>query len=173
MNYALVILCCASVSSGFSGKPSGEWIAQWLETPYRNEASICRALSDVVDRMEIPKGSLVIDADGSYWDSYDPDCTKGVKAVEKFFSKSKGSRVVVGTVPDRNAGGFYRMVCGANSFTQVCREPINESIRKGCTRDCVLVDADAIYEKHEIWEDIHLKPEVWKEVARDIMEKIK
>ena len=42
-----VLIVGASVSSGFSGKPSGEWIAEWMNVPYRNEAQICQGMIEL------------------------------------------------------------------------------------------------------------------------------
>lgn len=163
---ALLIICCASVSSGWAGKPSGEWIAERLNVPSRNAAYICNALTK--QQPEIPQNSLVVNLDGSYWDSYDTDCAKPVDAIRTFYTNAIGSRVAIATVPDRNAGGFYRFVCGAQSATQRCRPQINAAITEGCKKPCTLLDADALYEAHKDIADIHLTPAIWREVAEQI-----
>lgn len=165
-----VVIVGASVSSGFSGKPSGEIVAEQLRVPYRNEARACQALTD--KNPAIPKNSLVVNLDGSYWDSYAKDCKKPVEAVKEFYMNALGSRVVVATVPNRNAGGFYRFFCGPQTAVQGCRVQINEAITKGCTGDCILLDAEEMYAGREK-DDIHLSPEDWKRAADRIVEKIK
>ena len=171
MNILLVIIFGASVSSGYSGKPAGEWVAEWLGVPVRNEARIAQGLTEFIGGVKAGPGDLVFNLDGSYWDSYKRDCTKPVTAVEAFYRQTKGARLVMATVPDRNAGGFYRFIAGAESSTQNCRAPINAAIIKGCIGGCVLVDADTIYRGRE-HEDIHLTPETWREVALGIISRL-
>src|SRR3990167_5575168 len=163
MKFLFILIVGASVSSGFSGKPSGEWVAEWLDVPYRNEARVAQGLAEVIGNVEAGPGDLVFNLDGSYWDSYKRDCAAPVAAVEAFYRQTKGARLVMATVPDRNAGGFYRFIAGAESSTQDCRTAINKAIVKGCTGDCILVDADEVYAGREN-EDIHLTPETWKEL---------
>lgn len=168
MNLAAILICCASISSGFSGKPSGEWLAEWLNVPYRNEARICHSY----ENLAIAPRSLVVALDAFYWPSYERDCAKPIAAVKDFYAKAQGSRVVIATVPDRNTRGFYRFFCGAQTSVQGCRVSINTAIREGCAGDCVLIDADAIYAGREN-EDIHLTPQDWNEVAQHVMGRLK
>ena len=165
---ALILIIGASVSSGWSGTPSGELAAAYLNIPYRNEARICHSYQG----MDIPARSLVVALDPFYWPSYETDCSKPIAAVKDFYAKAQGSRVVIATVPDRNAGGFYRFVCGAASETQACRVPINAAIREGCVGDCLLMDADELYKGREN-DDIHLTPQDWKDVAAQIIDRLR
>ena len=162
-----ILICCGSVSSGFSGKPSGEWVAEALNVPYQNEARICHSYQGT----DIPTNSLVVALDAFYWKSYETDCVKPVASVRDFYVKARGSRVVIATVPDRNAGGFYRFVCGAPTSVQGCRAPINAAIREGCKEDCLLLDADDLYRGRED-EDIHLTPQIWEDVAREVKDRL-
>ena len=168
---ALILIIGASVSSGWSGTPSGELAAAYLNIPFRNEARICNRLSETM-LAQIEFNSLVVNLDASYWDSYAMDCSKPIAAVKDFYAKAQGSRVVIATVPDRNAGGFYRFVCGAASETQACRVPINAAIREGCVGDCLLMDADELYKGREN-DDIHLTPQDWKDVAAQIIDRLR
>lgn len=167
MNLLAVVIVGASIASGFSGKPSGEWLAEWLNVPYRNEARIAQGLTEFVATVKAGPGDLVVNLDGSYWDSYKRNCAAPVKAVHAFYAQTKGARLVMATVPERDAGWFYRAVAGAESSTQNCRAPINVAIKEGCTGDCLLLDADELYTGREN-EDIHLTPEDWKKVAEHI-----
>lgn len=165
---ATVLICCGSVSSGYSGKPTGAYIAEALRLPVQDEAVICRRQHNVIDRIDFRRAVVVVNLDGSYWASLDRDCTKGVEAVRKFYEKTKGKRVVIATVPVADAGGFNRAVCGAESAVQLCRAPLNQAIVAGCGDGCTLLDADAIYQQHQ-GEEIHLTPQVWREAASEII----
>lgn len=163
-----VLVIGASVSSGFSGTPAGEIVARWLKLPYSNEAYIASRLSSYVDALKIAPRTLIVDLDGSYWDSYARDCTAPVAAVKKLYGKAKGSLIVMATVPERRAGLFWEFFALAWSFSQPCREAINAAIVSGCGPNCVLIDADAFYSGRE-HEDIHLSPDAWRRVAEKIM----
>ena len=172
MNFiSLVLIVGASVSSGYSGKPSGEWLAEWLNVPVVNEARTCQVLTETVAAMQVPPNSLGVNLDASYWDSYQADCAEPVKAVKTFYAKSHGSRVLIATVPLRDAGGFYKWWCEAKTEAQSCRLEINAAIKGGCVGNCVLIDADEVYRGREN-EDIHLAPDVWKDEARKLMARL-
>ena len=153
-----------SVSSGFSGKPVPEIVAERLGLPYRNEASICHRVAPE-ETQSVGADTLVINLDGNYWRSYDRDCAAAVVHVAAFYANTDASARVVATVPERNAGWFYRSVCGAQSAEQSCRAAINAALIEGCTGRCMLIDADAIYALHADITDIHLTPEIWRRVA--------
>ena len=166
MNLIAILIVGASVSSGWSGRPSGEWIADWTNLPYVNEARIAQGLTKFVDDIEIKPNTLVFNLDGPYWDSYNKDCSTATKAIEKFLDKVKGSYAVMATVPDKNAGWFYRFVAAAELPYQNCRTAINETLTRLCVKDCMLFDSDAlVYSKRDPDENIHLQPEVWREIA--------
>lgn len=150
-----------SVSSGFSGKPAPELVVERMGLPYRNEARICHKV-DAEELDGVKAGTLVINIDGNYWRSYDNDCAAAAKAVREFYVKANGMKKIVATVPDRNAGGFYRFFCGAQNREQVCRPAVNAAIVDGCGDGCTLIDADAIYSKYKHVSDIHLTPEIWR-----------
>lgn len=156
-----------SVSSGFSGKPAPEIFAERLGVPYENEARICHRVS----AEEVPAeraGLLIVNIDGNYWRSYDRDCDAAARAVRAFYAASEGARKIMATVPERNAGGFYRFFCGAQTSAQACRPAINAALREGCAEGCTLIDADEIYARHADEPDIHLTPAIWREEAEKL-----
>jgi hypothetical protein len=163
-----VLVIGASVSSGFSGTPSGEIVAHWLKLPYSNGAYIASRLSNYVDKLEISPRTLIVNLDGSYWDSYASDCAGPVAAVKNLYGKARGSFIVMATVPERRAGLFWEFFALAWSFSQPCRAAINTAIVSGCGPNCVLIDADAFYSGRE-HEDIHLSPDAWRRAAEKIM----
>jgi hypothetical protein len=165
-----ILIVGASVSSGWSGKPVGEWIAEWMHLPYRNEARIAQGLTAFVDQLQVASRTIVFNLDGSYWDSYFRDCAAPVSAVRKFYEKTRSAYVVIGTVPDRNAGAFYRFVASTQTPRQGCRDQINAAIVEGCGKGCMLLDADALYRAHGPDEDIHLTPEAWRELAKVVLD---
>ena len=63
MNLLAVVIVGASIASGFSGKPSGEWLAEWLNVPYRNEARIAQGLTEFVATVKAGPGDLVVNLD--------------------------------------------------------------------------------------------------------------
>ena len=167
----LVLIIGASISSGYSGTPSGELVANRLNLPVQNEARVAQGLTRYVDKLVIKDNTLVINLDGSYWDSYNRDCTGAVKAVKTLYTKTNNSYVVMATVPNRQAEGFYHFIAGTETNIQGCREDINKEIITGCKTNCLLLDADELYKGREE-SDIHLTPSDWKKVADHIMEKL-
>ena len=167
-----VLIVGASVSSGFSGTPSGEILARLLKVPFVNQASACHRVE--ADEVKPAPGTLVFNLDGNYWRSYDTDGAKAAQAVRDFYARAAGFRKVMATVPARNAGGFYRFVCGAEESEQVSRSAVNAAIVEGCKEGCTLLDADELYDEHKDVSDIHLTPEIWRTVAERIYnEKLK
>lgn len=158
------VILGGSVSSGFSGKPAPEIVVERMGLPYENNARICNRV-DASEVQGLSPGTLIINLDGNYWRSYDSDCGGAVKSVKDFYAASKGLPKIMATVPDRNAGGFYRFFCAAQRSEQVCRSSINEAIREGCKDGCQLIDADDIYTRHKDVSDIHLTPEIWRAEA--------
>lgn len=168
---ATILICCASVSSGFSGKPSGEWLAEWLGLEARNEARICQKLSTVVDQLDVSNLAYYIDLDGSNWGSYAKNCKPEVDAIHRMYKRTEGAFRIIATVPDRNVGGWYRFWCAAETSIQGCLVPINKALREGCKEDCLLLDADVAYHGYE--GDIHRSPDFWKDVAEKLIGKLK
>ena len=172
MNPLIAVILGASVSSGYSGKPVAELVAEGLGIPFRNEASICHKVepNEVAGR----KGVLWFNLDGKYWRSYDKDCAAAAASVRGFYEATAGQPKVMATVPARNAGGFYRFVCGAETREQLCRPAINAALREGCDpAECVLVDADELYDAHKDVDDIHLTPDIWRAQAKPLLEKVR
>ncbi len=165
----MLLIIGGSVSSGYSGKPIGEWIAEWTATPFRNEARICQPFQKIAADFDAGDADIVFALDAFYWDSYGA-AGKAVAGVERFFAKTRGVKVVIATVPDRNAGWFYRTFCGAEGSEQVSREAINEAIKRGCGANCLLLDADELYHRPALeGMDIHLTPDIWRSTAQDVM----
>lgn len=170
-----LLICCGSVSSGFSGKPTGEYIAEAMNLRVQQESTVCRDMHERVDDINFSRAAVVVNLDGSYWASLDRECGKGVEGVRKFYAKAAGARVVIATVPEVVAGAFFRGVCGAESAVQTCRAPLNQAIREGCVGNCLLLDGDELYGRHKelAQQDIHLTPEIWRDLAPEILEKMK
>ena len=158
------IILGGSVSSGFSGKPAPEIMAERIGVPYENHARICHRV-DAAEASGLKAGTLVVNIDGNYWRSYDVDCQAAAQSVRDFYTNSQGLPKIMATVPERNAGGFYRFFCGAKRSEQVCRGAVNDAIREGCKAGCSLIDADDIYARHKDEFDIHLTPDIWKAEA--------
>lgn len=165
-----ILIVGASVSSGFSGKPSGEYLAERLGVSYVNQAYIAHR----VDAAEInpAPGTLIMNLDGNYWRSYDKDCVRAAQAVRDFYIAAADAPKIMGTVPARNAGWFYRLVASAEQSEQVCRSEVNAAIADGCKDNCILLDADELYSEHKDVADIHLTPEIWRTVAERIYNEI-
>ena len=155
------IILGGSVSSGFSGKPAPELMVERIGVPYENNARICHRVEPAEVAGLLP-GTLVVNIDGNYWRSYDVDCDAAAKSVTDFYAATEGLPKIMATVPDRNAGGFYRFFCGAKRSQQVCRASVNDAIREGCKAGCSLIDADEIYARHADEPDIHLTPDIWR-----------
>jgi len=170
MTFLFILILGASVSSGWAGLPAGERFAQWLNLPFANVARPCRALSREIIGLQVPPRTLVFNADASYWDSYEANCAPGIASVQALYTKVKrvNSKIIIATVPKRDAGGFYKWACSwiehPRTSTQRCRIKLNQAIRSGCTGpNCYLIDSDAIYTKHTDIADIHLTPAIWRE----------
>lgn len=158
------IILGGSVSSGFSGKPAPEIVVEHMGLPYDNRAHICNRV-DATEVEGLLPGTLVVNIDGNYWRSYDRDCSPAVENVRAFYANTLGLEKIMATVPARNAGGFYRFFCAAQTAEQSCRAAINAEIRGGCGAGCRLLDADEIYARHANEWDIHLTPDIWRAEA--------
>lgn len=164
-----VLSCCASVSSGFSGKPSAAYVAEALGRPLQDESGVCRRAHR--HPIDFSHAAVVVRLDGDYWASYDRDCTAALEAIAAFYRATVGLRLIVATVPEVDSGWFHRTVCGAETAVQGCRVAINEALATGCGEGCMLLSPDRIYQEHLdlARRDVHLAPAVWRELGQEIV----